>query len=248
MPNASTSDVLVLVAGALARPAAHGRRLLVARLPQRTCTTSWAGHHAPPAAFRDKARYVDAVQFRDAGGGEGAEGVRDVMPETPEGYAELWGRGILHCLFCHGFEERGAASAGVLGTGPMLGGADSDSAPLMAPVIARMAARLAGRVTVYADENENLGSRIRAQLKSSQKFDVDNRRIVRLAKDSDVEGDAGMLVTLEDGSVNKEGFLESMLQAIVRRLMKAVPMATMMGSSVAAGLAHALQAEDGVEE
>lgn len=31
-------------------------------------------------------------------------------------------------------------------------------------------------------------------------------------------------------------------------MMKAVAMATMMGSSVAAGLAHVLQAEDDVEE
>ncbi|KAI0888802.1 FAD/NAD(P)-binding domain-containing protein [Annulohypoxylon maeteangense] len=215
-----------------------------------------------------------------------AMGVRDVMPAAPEGYAELWGYGIFHCLFCHGFEERGSASAGVLAIGPMLGGGGNDTAPLMAPVIARMAARLAGHVTVYTDGNETLGSRIREQLKSNQKFHVENRRLVRLAKDPDVGGNAGVLVTLEDGNVNKEGFLAHVPAIELNgsfaadlgvalapqghidaqppfytmnvpgvyaagdcaTMMKAVPMATMMGSSVAAGLAHVLQAEDDVEE
>ncbi|KAI1461504.1 FAD/NAD(P)-binding domain-containing protein [Annulohypoxylon moriforme] len=215
-----------------------------------------------------------------------AMGVRDVMPKAPEGYAELWGYGIFHCLFCHGFEERGSPSAGVLAMGPMLGGGGDDTAPPMAPVIARMAARLAGRVTVYTDGNENLGSRIRAHLKSAQKFHVENRRIARLAKDPDVEGEAGVLVTLEDGSVNKEGFLahapatelnssfaSDLGLALAPQghidaqppfystnmpgvyavgdcatMMKAVPIATTMGSMAAAGLAHVLQAEDDTEE
>lgn len=114
-----------------------------------------------------------------------------------------------HCLFCHGFEERGATSAGVLALGPLLGGSGSDAAPLVAPNISRMASRLAGSVTVYTDGNEELGSRIRAQLKSTTKFHVENRRVVRLGKDPDVEGEAGVLVTLEDGTVNREGFLVS---------------------------------------
>ncbi|XDG09656.1 hypothetical protein ABKA04_009271 [Annulohypoxylon sp. FPYF3050] len=215
-----------------------------------------------------------------------AMGVRDVMPEKPEGYKDLWGYGIFHCLFCHGFEERGAASAGVLAMGPLLGSGGDNGTPLMAPVIARMASRLSGHVTVYTDGNADLGSRIRAALKSSKKFDIENRRVVRLAKDPDVEGNAGVLVTLEDGAVNKEEFLAHAPATELNGLfasdlgvtlapqghidaqppfyttnvpgvyaagdcatmMKAMAMATMMGSSVAAGLAHVLQAEDDVEE
>ncbi|KAI1382629.1 FAD/NAD(P)-binding domain-containing protein [Hypoxylon trugodes] len=215
-----------------------------------------------------------------------ATGVRDVMPATLEGYEELWGYGIFHCLFCHGFEERGAASAGVLAMGPMLGSAGGNGLPLMSPVIARMANRLAGHVTVYTDGNEELGAKIREQLKSASKFHVENRRVLRLAKDLEVQGDAGVLVTLEDGSVNKEGFLAHAPAVELNgpfakdlgltlapqghidaqppfyttnvpgvyaagdcaTMMKSVPMATAMGSFVAAGLAHALQAEDDVED
>ncbi|XXG99439.1 hypothetical protein Hte_005778 [Hypoxylon texense] len=227
-----------------------------------------------------------------------AMGVRDVMPESPRGYEGLWGHGIFHCLFCHGFEERGAPSAGVLATGPLLAGPgpsggnnnnnnnDDDAAPLFAPTVSRMAGRLAGSVTVYTDGNEELGSRIRAQLKSKTKFRVETRRVVRLTKDPDVEGEAGVLVTLEDGTVNKEGFLAhapafelngpfaaDLGVAITPQghidaqppffttsvpgvyaagdcatMMKAVPMATMMGSAVGAGLVHVLQLEDDVED
>ncbi|KAL7627277.1 hypothetical protein AAE478_001466 [Parahypoxylon ruwenzoriense] len=133
-----------------------------------------------------------------------AMGVQDVMPETPQGYAELWGYGIFHCLFCHGFEEQGAPSAGVLAMGPFLGGANET---LFAPAIARMAGRLASSVTVYTDGDESLGARIRAELRSTKKFHIENRRVAKLAKDPDVQGEAGVLVTLEDGAVNRERFL-----------------------------------------
>lgn len=32
-----------------------------------------------------------------------ASGVRDVLPDIP-GFAELWGTGVLHCPYCHGWE------------------------------------------------------------------------------------------------------------------------------------------------
>ncbi|KAI1775466.1 hypothetical protein F4818DRAFT_50466 [Hypoxylon cercidicola] len=72
-----------------------------------------------------------------------------------------------------------------------------------------MANRLAGSATVYTDGNKKLGSRIRAQLKSKSKFHVENRHVLRLSKDPNVEGEAGVLVTLEDGTVKTEVFLVS---------------------------------------
>ncbi|KAI0014606.1 hypothetical protein F4780DRAFT_200816 [Xylariomycetidae sp. FL0641] len=200
------------------------------------------------------------------------------MPAIP-GYEELWGRGIFHCLFCHGFEERGSPSAGVLASGLL-------AAPMFAPAIARMAGRLAGVVNIYTNGDEAVGAQVRPLLRSTKKFRFDHRKIKSLAKDPDVAGEAGVLVTLEDGSVVKEGFLahvpdselngpfvkdlgvELTPQGYINTLppfqntnvpgvfaagdcatmMKAIPTAMMMGSTVAAGLAHALQAEDDVAE
>ena len=34
-----------------------------------------------------------------------ATGVHDELPERP-GFRELWGRGIYHCPYCHGWEVR----------------------------------------------------------------------------------------------------------------------------------------------
>jgi len=46
-----------------------------------------------------------------------ATGVRDILPDVP-GLAGLWGRKVLHCPYCHGYEVAGGA-LGVLATGPM---------------------------------------------------------------------------------------------------------------------------------
>jgi thioredoxin reductase len=45
-----------------------------------------------------------------------ATGVRDELPDIP-GVAERWGRDLLHCPYCHGWEVRDRP-VGVLGTGP----------------------------------------------------------------------------------------------------------------------------------
>jgi thioredoxin reductase len=45
-----------------------------------------------------------------------ATGLTDELPAVP-GVAELWGRTVLHCPYCHGWEVRDGA-IGVLGTGP----------------------------------------------------------------------------------------------------------------------------------
>ncbi len=43
-------------------------------------------------------------------------GLVDELPAVP-GVEQLWGRGVLHCPYCHGWEVRDRA-VGVLGTGP----------------------------------------------------------------------------------------------------------------------------------
>jgi thioredoxin reductase len=46
-----------------------------------------------------------------------ASGLVDELPDVP-GVRERWGRDVLHCPYCHGWEVRGRR-IGVLGTGPM---------------------------------------------------------------------------------------------------------------------------------
>ncbi|MGR3452968.1 NAD(P)/FAD-dependent oxidoreductase [Pseudooceanicola sp.] len=44
-------------------------------------------------------------------------GVRDILPDVP-GLDDAWGRTVLHCPYCHGYEVKGCPLA-VLATGPM---------------------------------------------------------------------------------------------------------------------------------
>lgn len=44
-----------------------------------------------------------------------ATGVYDIMPDLP-GFAECWGRSVLHCPYCHGYEVHGQP-LGVFGNG-----------------------------------------------------------------------------------------------------------------------------------
>ncbi len=46
-----------------------------------------------------------------------ATGLRDRLPDVP-GVAEQWGRGVVHCPYCHGWEVRDRR-VGVLATGPL---------------------------------------------------------------------------------------------------------------------------------
>ncbi|RAH69947.1 thioredoxin reductase gliT [Aspergillus aculeatinus CBS 121060] len=128
-----------------------------------------------------------------------AMGVRDIPPAI-EGYTECWASGIFHCLFCHGYEERGAESCGVLCAGELLAAG---------PVVhmARLAARLAKRVTLYTNgEGGELEEHIRGLLRPDElaRFVVDSRRIVRMVK-----GEVASTVILQfaTGEPVVEGFV-----------------------------------------
>ncbi|TDZ35123.1 Thioredoxin reductase gliT [Colletotrichum spinosum] len=180
--------------------------------------------HAPPAVFRAKARsdlrkrYASTVTFADvavcrttklkdglfrAEDADGktwfgrrlvlATGVTDIMPDVP-GYADCWGRGIFHCLFCHGFEERGAESAGVFAFGP-LGNVK------MATHIACMARPLASRVNIYTNGNADLASELSAS--AGVFWEVDRRRIVRVRMGDKTQ----VVISFDDGEEATEGFL-----------------------------------------
>ncbi|KAI1176311.1 putative thioredoxin reductase glit-like protein [Nemania sp. FL0916] len=128
-----------------------------------------------------------------------ATGVKDVFPDI-EGYDSCWVHGIFHCLFCHGYEERGAASVGVLAIGEV-----ANVPPALH--LARAAKQLADKVTIYTGGSSELASAVSAALKDSEKSTIvtDARPIAKLVKEKE-----GTDVTIHfgDGSGSaREGFL-----------------------------------------
>lgn len=98
-----------------------------------------------------------------------------------------------HCLFCHGFEYRGSASAEVLAVGEVAN-----------VRVARMAKRLAKKLIVYMNEAEDFYEQILRAMKNGE-IEVDKRRIVRLELGGSEK--ARVNVHLEDQSKIQEGFL-----------------------------------------
>jgi thioredoxin reductase len=71
-------------------------------------------------------------------------GLQDRLPDIP-GVAERWGRDVLHCPYCHGYEVRDRA-VGILAVGPLAGHA------------AGLWRQLTGRVTVFRHDDGHLDS------------------------------------------------------------------------------------------
>ncbi|KAF5591248.1 thioredoxin reductase [Fusarium subglutinans] len=192
-----------------------------------------AWDHMSPAEFRSKARqdllgrYANLVQFvdkqvdvakkTDSGfelvDADGitwtgrklflATGWKDLFPDIP-GYPECWAKGIFHCLFCHGYEDRGKPSAGVLGMN------FSGSSP-MALHLARMVLRLADKAVIYTNGGDSLGEQIKSDLTATgtdgakSRITVDNRKIAGISMKSTDSSD--IVIKFEDGSEVVEGFL-----------------------------------------
>ncbi|OCL14901.1 FAD/NAD(P)-binding domain-containing protein [Glonium stellatum] len=126
-----------------------------------------------------------------------ATGVEDVFPDIP-GYAECWATAIFHCLYCHGWEEKGTATSGVLADG------DADHV-VPALHFARQGLRMSKEVTLYTNGNEELASHLKSTLEAAPApMKVDSRRIRKLVK---VPTRAEITLHFEDGTENTEGFL-----------------------------------------
>ncbi|PIG89333.1 thioredoxin reductase GliT-like protein [Aspergillus arachidicola] len=124
-----------------------------------------------------------------------ATGVRDVFPDI-EGYANCWATGIFHCLFCHGFEERGCASVGVLAVG--------DTGNVEAAMrVARMARRFADSVTIYTHGAEELSQALEDAADGTG-IKVDKRPISRLVKGA---SKSEVQIVFKDLTIKTEGFL-----------------------------------------
>ena len=110
-----------------------------------------------------------------------ATGGTDVLPDIP-GLAERWGRDVIHCPYCHGWEVRDRA-IGILGTHPRVGH------------IALLFRQLSDDVTVFLDVD--LPEEERALL-AARGIRVIEQAIVSV----NMVDDALQSVTLADGSTH----------------------------------------------
>ena len=109
-----------------------------------------------------------------------------------------------HCLFCHGYEDRGASSVGVL--------AVEDCAPAGATIhVANYALRLADNVVIYTNGDaatissiKEALSQLRPESKSRRNISINEKKITKLVK---LPKGAEVEVVLEDGERKTEGFL-----------------------------------------
>jgi thioredoxin reductase len=126
-----------------------------------------------------------------------ATGVRDI-PADISGYENCWGRSIYHCLFCHGFEDSGSATAGVLAV-------QACATPPPALMLSVMAHTFAKSITIYTDGNEELGSMLKmmAQAKNADFITVSNKKIDKLVN----KPDGGAIVEFVDGTSETHPFL-----------------------------------------
>ena len=110
-----------------------------------------------------------------------------------------------HCLFCHGYEERGADSAGLLALGHL-------EMSMMAIFVSRFANRLAKKVTIYTNNNVVAAESIHSVLadlkptsKTAQNVTIETRAITKFVK-KDTQN-AAIEVHFDDGTFTTEGFL-----------------------------------------
>ncbi|KAJ4391003.1 hypothetical protein N0V93_004602 [Gnomoniopsis smithogilvyi] len=126
-----------------------------------------------------------------------ATGVEDIFPDIP-GYADCWVTGIFHCLYCHGWEEKGRLSAGMLAEG------DTGNV-LVALHFARQALRLANQVTLYTNGNAELAKQLTEALEAAPApMTVEAKKIMRLRKGPKR---AEMVIEFDDGTSRTEAFL-----------------------------------------
>jgi thioredoxin reductase len=113
-----------------------------------------------------------------------ASGVVDVLPDIP-GLRELWGRGVVHCPYCHGWEVRDTAW-GILGEGHL-----EDRVALFRGWASELVVLANGASSLPAEERHRL-QRLGVQL--------EERRIAHLEPSAE-----GVSVTFEGGSTRHLG-------------------------------------------
>ncbi|GAQ47535.1 hypothetical protein AtubIFM56815_003837 [Aspergillus tubingensis] len=136
-----------------------------------------------------------------------ATGVRDIMPPI-DGYAENWGRLIFHCLFCHGYEERGAANAGLL----VAESSQLQANPSVGLILGQMVRRFADKVTLFTNGTEDTTVAVKEAGAEAQGFIIESRPI--LSFEQIVSADEGSRDTLrvwlgqEDGGESPNSYID----------------------------------------
>ncbi|KAF2235247.1 FAD/NAD(P)-binding domain-containing protein [Viridothelium virens] len=126
-----------------------------------------------------------------------ATGNKDVFPKI-EGYEECWVKGIFHCLFCHGFEDRGQSSAGVLAV---------DLLAKMPPItngLSRNALQFARTVTIYTNGSLDVASAIEPMVAKQPRLSINTKPIRSFTK---LPTGSSVRLTFDDGTTKEEGFL-----------------------------------------
>lgn len=110
----------------------------------------------------------------------------------------MWIWNSFHCLFCHGYEDRGATSSGVLAVAPV--------GAAIAVHLAQNAAQLTDQATIYTNSNDDLTAELKPLVSTlvESKFKIDTRKIKRLLPNDRFKS---VLVEFVDGSSKEEKFL-----------------------------------------
>ncbi|KAH8822712.1 hypothetical protein DL96DRAFT_1618889 [Flagelloscypha sp. PMI_526] len=111
-----------------------------------------------------------------------ATGVKDIMPEAElPGYTQCWGKGVFHCLYCHGYDEAdlsSTSSVGVLVQGFMA------KMPTHAMRRAVQSLRFASSAVLYTHGDEELARTLTEMLpKNNAAISIDSRKISSLSLD-----------------------------------------------------------------
>jgi len=140
-----------------------------------------------------------------------ATGVRDILPDVP-GLAGQWGKTVLHCPYCHGYEVSGGP-LGVLATGPM----SMHQAQLIADW---------GEVTLFGNGLLEPDAQQMLALEK-RKVSFEPTAVTELRED----GLGGLIVHLDDG---RKAGVRAMFTA--PRNMMASPLAEQLGCAFTDGL------------
>ncbi|KAI3396520.1 hypothetical protein diail_12044 [Diaporthe ilicicola] len=127
-----------------------------------------------------------------------ATGVRDLLPFI-DGFEDCWGTGVVHCLLCHGHEQRGAASVGILA----LDGFAEASTVLR---VARSCKQFASSIRIYTHGNKRVATQLRAVASQVPGCDVEpavieRLEMVKMPAGGDEEGLHVVLEGAEEGTV-----------------------------------------------
>lgn len=110
-----------------------------------------------------------------------ATGIRDLLPDIP-GFADCWGRSVIHCPYCHGYEYRGVKTA-ILGNGAK------------AYHLATLVGNLTDEVTLLTNDRAAFDYPAAEKLRKHGISIVEKKVAEILNEDGDVKG-----IIFEDGS------------------------------------------------